>query len=109
MKKHCGEYEVTKFRLKPPEICYLQALNHRAIEYQRVSQTLKQLKSCLVEGYPIVGGFMMYESFESEDVAKTGVLNLPLSSEQKLGGHAVLIVGYDSDSERFIVMNSWGK
>ncbi len=102
------EYDISKFSLQPPQICYLEALEHRAIEYQRVNQTLNHLKSCLAEGFPIVGGFMMHESFESKEVAKTGVLNLPKSDEQKLGGHAVLIVGYDTDSARFIVMNSWG-
>jgi C1A family cysteine protease len=102
------KYEVSKFRLKPPAVCYSEALKHRAVEYQRVSQTLNQMKLCLVEGFPIVGGFIAYESFESKEAARTGILNLPAAGERKLVGHAVLIVGYDSDSERFIAMNSWG-
>lgn len=102
------KYDVSKFKLKPPAVCYSEALRHRAIEYQRVSQTLSQMKSCLAEGFPVVVGFTPYEAFESREVARTGILNLPAAREQKLGGHAVLIVGYDSDSERFIVMNSWG-
>lgn len=102
-------YDISKFKTKPPDICYQAALQHRAIEYQRISPVLGRMKSCLVEGFPIIGGFIMYQSFEGKEVAHTGILNLPKSKEQKLGGHAVLIVGYDSETERFIVMNSWGK
>jgi C1A family cysteine protease len=34
---------------------------------------------------------------------------MPKPSEQALGGHAVLAVGYDDGVERFIVRNSWGE
>ena len=54
-------------------------------------------------------GFTVYESFESDQVAKTGVVPFPnLQTEQVLGGHAVLAVGYDDGQQRFIVRNSWG-
>jgi C1A family cysteine protease len=33
---------------------------------------------------------------------------MPSANEQVLGGHAVLAVGYDDASQRFIVRNSWG-
>jgi C1A family cysteine protease len=66
------------------------------------------MRACLSEGYPFVFGFSVYEAFESAKVAKTGVLNLPKSSEQQLGGHAVCAVGYDDKSKRIIVRNSWG-
>jgi C1A family cysteine protease len=101
-------YDISKFKVQPPDICYQAALQHRAIEYQRISPGLSQMKACLAEVFPIVGGFIMYQSFESKEVARTGILDLPKSNEQRLGGHAVLIIGYDSETERFIVMNSWG-
>jgi C1A family cysteine protease len=41
-------------------------------------------------------------------VAKTGKLNMPKKSEAVLGGHAVMAVGYDDKTRRFIVRNSWG-
>jgi C1A family cysteine protease len=50
----------------------------------------------------------VYESFESEEMAKTGHLQMPLSGEKQLGGHAVLAVGYQDSSQTFIVRNSWG-
>jgi C1A family cysteine protease len=33
---------------------------------------------------------------------------MPLANEENLGGHAMLIVGYDDTTGTFIVCNSWG-
>jgi C1A family cysteine protease len=33
---------------------------------------------------------------------------MPAMSEKVLGGHAVLAVGYDDSTSRFLVRNSWG-
>ena len=78
------------------------------MSYSRVSRTLSQMKGCLASGYPFVFGFTVYDSFESAEVAKTGVVPMPAPRESVLGGHAVLAVGYDDGQQRFIVRNSWG-
>jgi C1A family cysteine protease len=101
-------YNVQKFAQKPPANAYKDALSHQALSYQRVTPTLQQMKGCLASGYPFVFGFTAYESFESEAVAKTGKLNMPKKNEQVVGGHAVMAVGYDNKSSRFIIRNSWG-
>lgn len=101
-------YAITKFTRKPTPACYKEAAKHQAVSYQRLVQTLTQLKGCLASGSPFVFGFTVYESFESQTVAKTGTVPMPAASERVLGGHAVLAVGYDDSSQRFIVMNSWG-
>jgi C1A family cysteine protease len=101
-------YVIAKFRTKPPKKCYQEALKHQALTYQRLIQSLSQLKGCLAAGYPFVFGFTVYESFESQDVAKTGTVPMPAPKEKVLGGHAVLAVGYDDAKQRFSVMNSWG-
>jgi C1A family cysteine protease len=67
-----------------------------------------QFKGCLASGYPFVFGFTVYESFESQQVAKSGHAPMPASGEKVLGGHAVVAVGYDDASQWFIVRNSWG-
>ena len=101
-------YEIQKFMIKPSTPCYTEALKHQALSYHRVPQTLNQMKGCLLEGFPFVFGFTVYESFESAAVAKTGKLNMPKKNESVVGGHAVVAVGYDDTSKRFIVRNSWG-
>ena len=93
---------------QPPDQCYTDALANRVTVYRRVVRNLDQMRGCLAAGYPFVFGFTVYDSFEGQDVAKTGILNMPQPSEQVLGGHAVLAVGYDDLTQRFTVRNSWG-
>ncbi|MFN2507146.1 MAG: C1 family peptidase [Chthoniobacterales bacterium] len=101
-------YQIEKFRAKPPQSCYTEAAKHTAVSYQRLVQTLPQMKGCLASGYPFVFGFTVYESFETEAVARTGRVPMPASSEKVLGGHAVAAVGYDDAKRSFICRNSWG-
>ena len=67
------------------------------------------MKGCLAEGFPFVFGFSVYESFESDEVTKTGVAPMPAKGETLMGGHAVLAVGYDDSDERLLVRNSWSE
>ncbi len=101
-------YDIAKFAEKPQAKCYQDALKDKAVLYQRLVQTVNQLKGCLASGYPFVCGFSVYESFESPQVAQTGIAPMPQSGERLLGGHAVLAVGYDDGQQRFMVRNSWG-
>ena len=101
-------YDITQFAVQPSPQCYVDAKQHRAIAYQRVVRTIQQMQGCLAAGYPFVFGFTVYESFESPEVAQTGVAPMPAPNEQVLGGHAVVAVGYDNSSQRFRVRNSWG-
>lgn len=101
-------YSISKFRTKPKGQCYKQGANERVLVYQRVAQTETAMKTCLNAGYPFVVGISVYESFESNTVERTGVVPMPKSNESLLGGHAVLVVGYNDSSKRFLVRNSWG-
>ena len=100
-------YKVSRFRRKPSRTCYRTAKKHHILSYHRIS-TLEEMRSCLAEGYPFVFGFTVYQSFESDTVAKSGILNMPTSKEKVVGGHAVMAVGYDDIEERFLIRNSWG-
>lgn len=101
-------YVISKFTSKPSAACYKEALNHQATAYARL-QTVDEMRVCLADGYPFVFGFTVYQSFESQQVAKTGVVPMPNKSKEKvLGGHAVLAVGYDDAKKCVLVRNSWG-
>jgi C1A family cysteine protease len=101
-------YIASEFAQKPFASCYTDALNHKSISFHRITRDINQMKGCLADGYPFVIGFTVYNSFESTEVEKTGILNMPTPSEKVVGGHAVLVVGYDDSQKRFIVRNSWG-
>lgn len=98
-----------KVETKPSQIAYTLAAKEKLKNYAALdNRNITGLKSCLALGYPIVFGFTVYSYFESEQMAKNGILNLPSTTEEILGGHCVLIVGYDDAKQMFKVRNSWG-
>jgi C1A family cysteine protease len=101
-------YDITKFAVEPPLELRGEALGTVALTYERIDNTqIDQMRDCLAAGLPFAFGFTVYESFESDAVAQTGIVPMPSSNEEVLGGHAVLAVGYDDASTSFIVRNSW--
>lgn len=92
------------FSKRPPKPVYEAAKERLVASYQRVPRTLVAMQTCLAQGVPIVFGATVFESFESADVARTGVV--PMPTGRPLGGHAMVCVGYEGD--RFLVRNSWG-
>lgn len=98
----------SKLYTKPSQQAFTEALTNRATEYRRVNNDLDSVRSALAEGFPVVFGFIVYPSFESDQVKKTGKAVMPRRGERPLGGHAVLAVGYDDQAACLIVRNSWG-
>lgn len=101
-------YDITKFAEKPTEQCYINALPNHIHSYYTLT-TLHDMKACLANGQCFVFGFMVYDGFESDEVRKTGYMQLPKPGEQLLGGHAVMAVGYNDTTKQVRVRNSWGK
>lgn len=99
-------YVTGNFKKKPSPACYNEAVDHQVISYHRISN-LNEMKTCLADGSPFVFGFTVYEGFESDHVAKTGVLYMPTPGEHVVGGHAAMGVGYDDAQQRLIVRSSW--
>lgn len=108
-------YDTSKFAVKPTDKCYTQSTLCKVTEYVSVPQILADIKNVLVEGYPIVFGFDVYEGFDIK-AGLTGKMPIPNPATEKLvGGHAVCLVGYDDEFQfspelkgAFIVRNSWG-
>ena len=108
------KYTIGQFTTKPPVACYDQAGICKTVEYLSVSQQIDHIKTAIYEGNPIVFGFDVYQSFNR--IGNDGKMPIPKpSTESRLGGHAVCIVGFD-DAIQFsegmtggvIVRNSWG-
>jgi C1A family cysteine protease len=100
-------YDISRFAVKPTPPCYVSAMQDRVISYLSVAQDLTQMKNCLAQGFPLVAGFTVYSSFESDAVAQSGVVPMPSRSESVLGGHAVLLCGYNDAKQQFTCRNSW--
>jgi C1A family cysteine protease len=101
-------YDITKFATAPPQQCYTDALQHKALRVKNIHNDVTSMKTALAQGYPFVVGIVVYQSFESNTVVQTGMVPMPSSHDQELGGHAVVCVGYDDERKLWIMRNSWG-
>jgi len=101
-------YNIRKFRQEPINEAKIDALHRKVTRYERVND-FNGCIDALTNGYPVVMGFYVYDSFMSKNVARTGIMPYPNTKREKLlGGHAVLLVGYDNRKKVFIARNSWG-
>ena len=88
---------------------YAEATQHKVLTAYRVQQTMASMKGCLVNGFPFVVGIQVFSSFETEVVTNTGYIPMPnIQTEQLLGGHAVICLGYNDTKGVWIMKNSWG-
>jgi len=96
---------------RPTEACYYQGQKHQILEYYKlVNPSIRDVKNCLAEGYPITIGLTLFKSFWKSKVKKTGIVKMPCRflfwTEETSAHHAVVVVGYNTKG--FICRNSWG-
>lgn len=102
-------YRPAALAVKPWPSVEEDASKHKSSLPMRVDRDLLAIKYILSLGTPIAIGMYVYSDMIGRNVADTGVVPMPRkSTQQVLGGHAVLIVGYFESTRQFIVRNSWG-
>ena len=108
-------YDTSQFALQPPAQAYADGKLDLILQYARCDGSESAFKAALADGFPVVLGFSVYQSFESPAVAQTGLMPYPSTAEALLGGHAVLAVGWDDTKQlpggitgALEVRNSWG-
>jgi C1A family cysteine protease len=99
-------YDPAAFRTPPTAAQLKDALQWRAGAYHALSN-VDDMKSCLASYYPVLIGFAVYNSFETK-IGSDGVMPMPGANEPEVGGHEVLVIGYDDARGMFKVRNSWG-
>ena len=100
-------YDLGAFAKAPNAAAKGDAVTHQILHYYRVPN-LSSLKLCLSQGYPVSGGFVIPESAMGDETYGTGVVKYPEPTEEFVGGHAVLFVGYDDTKKLITFQNSWG-
>jgi len=111
-------YDIKKFTVAPPEVEVQEALQNKITTYSSITDGSGiEYRQCLADGYPFMIGIQIFETFESEEVARSGVVPMPEWNEKCLGGHAVAVIGYNDKFKRglfgksephYEVRNSWG-
>jgi C1A family cysteine protease len=92
---------------KPTDQAYAVAKKDLLIDAYSVS-TPEQIKSCISQRIPIIFGMNVYSFMESANMAHNGYLQMPSATDTYLGGHALLICGYDDSTKYYKIRNSWG-
>jgi C1A family cysteine protease len=102
-------YDISQFSVEPPASLDAEAKQHTISNYRAVPRNMDSMKAVLSNRQTIAFGFTVYESFESSEVASSGIVPMPTRNEKTLGGHEVLMVGYLKDEPNYaLVRNSWG-
>lgn len=97
-------YDIAKFTIKPPADAYAQAKEFKVKNITQLA-SLDDVKTSIAAGNPVAFGFIVYEKFMK--IGADGKMPMPGMFEKRLGGHAVLAVGYDDTQKHLIVRNSW--
>ncbi len=118
-------YKIASFDAEPTAFCFAFANDYRAISYYRLDDAgttpaglVTKIKADLAAGLPCVFGFTVYSSIAQ--AAKSGRIPYPSKGEKVLGGHAMLVIGYDDNMTivnqstgattkgALLIRNSWG-
>lgn len=65
-------------------------------------------RGCLASGYCRIIGIPVYQGIYSDEMNATGVLPIPASGDTPIGGHELLVYGYNDEEQVELVRNSWG-
>lgn len=102
-------YIISKFARLAPSKAFTSTYKLNNFVYTSIKQDLEIIKSSLTLNLPIVLGIMIYSSFETPFVDKYGIIPIPDTKKERiLGGHCILLVGYDDSKSYFKFQNSWG-
>jgi len=100
-------YIINNFTVTPTSECDTNAQTHKISKPVNISQDAVTIKTYLSNGYPVVFGIACYQSIFNVTAANP-IYNPNVQNESLVGGHAVLIIGYDDSKELFKIRNSWG-
>ena len=108
-------YDVGAFATRAPQKAYDDALTQQALQEERLDGgTLAQnlMDALFNQRIPVVFGTDLFQQFESAQAAQTGVITMPPPRARSIGGHCMVIRGWDQASPcgrpAWKVMNSWG-
>lgn len=100
-------YNTQYFSATPTEESYKDAKTRTIDSYYKCSD-FEDILDALNNDVPVVTAIKTYSNFNSLGWNGSSELILPGPRDIDIGGHAVALVGYNKETERFIAKNSFG-
>jgi C1A family cysteine protease len=101
-------YNTLNFSVTPTEESYKDAEKRKIKNYFRIDK-FQDILDALTNEIPVITALKTYTSFTRLGWDRSSKLLLPvLGADLYMGGHAVLLVGYDNDKQHLIAKNSFG-
>lgn len=100
-------YSPGNFSITPTEESYKDAKNRLIKKYLKIN-SLEKILGALNSEIPVVSSFKTYSNFSKMGWDFSSDLGLPNPGDIHMGGHAVVLVGYDQINKKIIAKNSFG-
>ena len=103
-------YDLGNFGVLPSLEAYNDASRHSEMDFKKILQNEVAIKLSIANGSPVMFGAVIFASYKSRETMHTGEIPTPdKKTDVIMGGHCLLIVGYDDDKREFKIQNSWGR
>ncbi|UJR22213.1 hypothetical protein I4U23_025277 [Adineta vaga] len=103
-KESLWPYDRNLYLRPPPRTVYKEAAR-RSIIPLKIPINVDSVRTCLAHEIPVLVGILL----SSDDAYHNqGWIEVPKKPPAKEGYHACLVVGYDDNTQHFIIRNSWG-
>jgi len=99
-------FSIDHVNTRPTVEAFNAAKHSMILSYDSVPQKLEHILSCLTHNGPVLFGSSVFSEIQT---TTDGYIPMPGPDEQPIGGHAMLIVGWQPDTQRFIIRNSWSE
>ncbi|MCX7999978.1 MAG: hypothetical protein N3A69_13675, partial [Leptospiraceae bacterium] len=98
-------YDPQNFQKPNPKLNEI-AENYKIQGFKRVNfLNIEEIKSFLTNREPVLVGIIVYSNLQELKANEV----YSSHSGKPLGGHAVVLVGYDDEKNAFLFLNSWGE
>lgn len=105
------EFDLSKILSRPSWLSYQKAYANKINSYYRIDtygdERKEMIRHAIDKEHPICFGCVVDKKFQNH--WGNGNIDLPTGERETVGGHAMLIVGYDNYGDTLIVKNSWSE
>ena len=75
---------------------------------KNVTTNVANIKNILSQGKGVIIAIYVYKSLMTTSVYVSGIIPQPASNDRPIGGHSIMLSGWDDTTQRFSFRNSWG-